>query len=686
MLASSYNQILVLCSVAVAILASYSALNMAGRVAHASGKAARLWLAGGAFVMGFGVWSMHFIGMLAFQLPIALGYDLTITGLSLLLAVASSALALHLVSQAELPWSRLIYGGLVMGLGVAGMHYTGMEAMLMTPRIVYDPLILALSVLVAVLASFGALWLGFRLRSQQDASLARAGAAMVMGCAIVGMHYTGMAASRFPLNSICGAANSGIENQWLAVLVIVVTLAVFSIALIVSMLDVRTHKLTSSLDLANDELIKLALHDNLTKLPNRTLLNDRLEQAIRRAERKKTEFSMLFFDLDGFKAVNDMHGHHVGDALLKEIANRLMSAKREEDTIARLGGDEFLMLMESERPENPATVAQRLIALVGQPFSYKGLQLQVTTSVGIAIYPEDGRSAHELMVNADAAMYHVKQQGRNDYQFFEPSMNAAMHQKMQLKRDLRQAIQRREFVLHYQPKFSVIDNEMAGMEALLRWQHPQDGLLAPDRFLPAAESSGLIVEIGYLVIEEACRQMKRWCEQGHCELTMAVNLSTVQLEQGDLVERVKAALEHNELAPSRLMLEITETTAMTDAERSLQVLDQLAALGVSISIDDFGTGYSSLMYLKRFPARELKIDRGFVRELTRGSSDEAIVRAVIALGKTLNMKIVAEGVETAEQKQLLEELGCHFLQGYLLGRPVAPDALDIQLHGRLIPS
>jgi diguanylate cyclase (GGDEF)-like protein len=419
MLVSSYNEALVACSIIVAILASYTALNMAGRVASASGKSSLLWLVGGSFAMGFGIWSMHFIGMLAFRLPIALGYDVPLTLLSLLVAVGSSALALHLVCQPRLPWGRLVSGGTLMGLGIACMHYTGMEAMRMSPGIIYVPWVFVLSVVIAIIASVAALWLAFRLREEGGrTTFTRIGASLVMGCAIIGMHYTGMAAAKFPVNSFCGAANSGIDTKWLAVLVIIVSLAVFAIALIVSMLDVRTSRLANSLDDANNELIKLALHDNLTRLPNRILLSDRLEQAICRSERRGSEFSVLFLDLDGFKAINDMHGHHTGDQVLKEVSRRLLEVRREEDTAARLGGDEFVLLMEPGSPENSAALAHRLIEAIEQPYEVSGALLQISTSIGIAVYPHDGKTEHELLVNADAAMYHAKKNGRNGYCFF----------------------------------------------------------------------------------------------------------------------------------------------------------------------------------------------------------------------------------------------------------------------------
>lgn len=684
MLASSHNEVLVAFSIIVAILASYTALNMASRVSSTSGRTAMWWLIGGSFAMGFGIWSMHFIGMLAFNLPIALGYDVPLTLISLFIAIVSSALALYLVCKDTLPKGRLVSGGTLMGLGIACMHYTGMEAMLMTPRIIYVPWIFVLSIVIAIVASIAALWLAFRLRQDSKrTTFTRMGASLVMGCAIVGMHYTGMAASKFPLNSFCGAANSGIDTKWLAILVIIVSLAVFAIALIISMLDVRTDRLSNSLDEATNELIELALHDNLTRLPNRILLGDRLAQAMHRAERSNGEFGVLFMDLDGFKAINDMHGHHAGDLLLKEVAKRLLKVSREEDTVARLGGDEFVLLMEPDSPENSALLAQRLIETIAQPFQISGIPLHISASVGIAIYPQDGKTEHELMVNADAAMYHAKQQGRNGYRFFEHAMNADVQLQMQLQQDLRQAIDNNELVLHYQPKFKAPNGPMIGLEALIRWQSPEHGFMTPDRFLPQAESSGLIVPIGNWVINEACRQMKVWSDQGHSDCSVAVNLSAVQLQHISLVEVVDTALEKHELTPTQLVLEITESTAMHDAETSLKVLNKLSALGVSISIDDFGTGYSSLLYLKQLPANELKIDRGFITELAQGNDDEAIVQAIIALGKTLGMRIVAEGVETSEQQSLLTQLGCDTLQGYLLGKPVPAEVLFTSVKAEL---
>ncbi len=626
--------------------------------------------------MGFGIWSMHFIGMLAFSLPIFLGYDVPLTILSLLIAIASSAFALWLVCQNDLPWVRLAMGGLLMGSGIAAMHYTGMYAMLMMPSMIYIPWIFVLSIIIAILASGAALWIAFHLRrNSRKARYTRIGASLVMGCAIVGMHYTGMAAAQFPVGSFCGAANTGIDTNWLAVLVIVVSLAVLAIALITSMLDVRTNRLANSLDQANNELIHLALHDNLTKLPNRVLLDDRLEQTIQKSTRGKRSFAVLFLDLDGFKAINDIHGHHIGDLLLCEVAQRMLSAKRGEDTAARLGGDEFVLLVDVNESQDAAALAQRLIDSISAPFTIAGNNLTVSASIGIALFPDDALTSHELMVNSDAAMYHAKEMGRNGYCFFESSMNINAHQQMQLQQDLRQALVREEFILHYQPKMLAPNGPMIGVEALLRWQSRDHGLVAPDQFLPLAEKTGLIIPIGNWVIDEACRQMSQWHEEGNRDWSIAINLSTVQLADAGLVDTVRTALECHSLDARHLVLEVTESTAMRDAEASLVILEQLAQLGVSISIDDFGTGYSSLLYLKRLPANELKIDRGFVTELAQGNDDAAIISAIIALGQTLGLKIVAEGVETTEQQQLLTRLGCNTLQGYLLGRPLPAELL-----------
>ncbi|MFG0272241.1 putative bifunctional diguanylate cyclase/phosphodiesterase [Pseudomonas sp. zjy_14] len=675
MLTGSYSSSLVLISLCVAILASYTALDLTGRIATAKGRAAYLWMGGGALAMGIGVWSMHFIGMLAFSLPIDLGYDLALTAFSLLIAVLSSGFALWLVSQPSLPALQLGFGALIMGAGIACMHYTGMAALRMLPGIDYDPTLFGASLLIAVGASAAALWIAFRLRTHTPyVRQIRGLAAVVMGFAIVGMHYTGMAAANFPEGSFCGALGGGLQGDSLVYLVLITTLAVLAVALLTSVLDARlearTAELARSLTLANQELTQLALHDTLTDLPNRTLLADRIEQAIAKVAEQGGCFALMFIDLDGFKPVNDAFGHHIGDLLLKAVAARLRGHLHSQDTLARIGGDEFVLLVELQEPNDAMDVAVKQVNLVSRPFRVAEHDLQLSASLGIVLYPGNGQDQHELLRNADAAMYHAKSAGKNGYSFFDVSMNSNARQQLQLLQDLRLALEQRQFSLHYQPKFDAHTCQPIGAEALLRWEHPQQGLLLPDRFIGLAEKTGLIIPIGEWVLIEACRQMRQWLDQGHLGWRMAVNLSAIQFCHAGLVDSVARALQQNGLPANCLTLEITETTAMHDADASLTVLQRLSDMGVDLSIDDFGTGYSSLMYLKRLPANELKIDRGFVRDLEQDSDDAAIVSAIVALGQALGLRIVAEGVETDKQQDFLTRLGCDSLQGYLLGQPV----------------
>ena len=685
MVLASYSPALVLISLCVAILASYTALDLSGRIATANGRAAYLWIGGGALAMGFGVWSMHFIGMLALSLPIELGYDLGLTVWSLLVAILSSGFALWLVSQPRLPALQLLYGALIMGAGISAMHYSGMAALRMQPGIDYDPALFGLSLVIAVAASAAALMIAFRLRQQTPyVRLARAGAAVVMGLAIVGMHFTGMAAASFPEGSFCGAALNGLSAKGLDNLVLVASLAVMTIALLTSIfdarLDARTAALAQSLTLANEELTQLALHDNLTGLPNRILLADRIGQAQRKVAEQGGCFSLMFIDLDGFKPVNDAFGHHLGDRLLREVAQRLRQQLRGQDTLARIGGDEFVMLVRLAEANDAPQVAARQVSLLSRSFQVDEHQLQISASIGIALYPGNGVSAEELLMNADAAMYHAKGAGKNGYSFFDVSMNTNARKQLQLLQDLRQALAQQQFSLHYQPKIDASNGQPVGAEALLRWEHPQQGLLMPDAFIGVAEKTGLIIPIGEWVLNEACRQMRVWFDQGYSHWRVAVNLSALQFCHKGLVDSVACALARHQLPANSLTLEITETTAMSDADASMTVLQQLSLMGVDLSIDDFGTGYSSLMYLKRLPANELKIGRGFVRDLEHDSDDAAIVSAIVALGQALGLRIVAEGVETDTQQSFLTTLGCDALQGYLLGHPKPAQQFMADIH------
>ncbi len=430
-----------------------------------------------------------------------------------------------------------------------------------------------------------------------------------------------------------------------------------------------------------------AYHDMLTGLPNRLLLRDRLSVAMAHAHRRRQHLALMFLDLDHFKLINDTLGHSTGDRLLQDLAQRLSGCVRQDDTVARVGGDEFTLLFPGlGRGLDAVRMAQKVLRSIAQPFFLDGQELNVTASVGIAIYPEDGKDAESLMSNADGAMYRAKDLGRNNYQLWTSGMNSRALERMALEGRLRRALERDEFVLHYQPIVDLATGQVVGMEALLRWQHPERGLVGPDTFIPVAEDSRLIIPIGEWVLGEACKQLRRWHDLGFTGLRVAVNLSGRQFQQQDIARTVEAALSETELPPHSLELEITESVAMQSAEWTASVLRILQRMGVRISIDDFGTGQSSLSYLKHFPLTTLKIDRSFVKDIRVNPDGEAIVNAVIALAHVLKLRVVAEGVETAEQIAFLREVGCEEMQGYYYSRPLPADEIGgMLMAGRFTP-
>jgi diguanylate cyclase (GGDEF)-like protein len=382
----------------------------------------------------------------------------------------------------------------------------------------------------------------------------------------------------------------------------------------------------------------------------------------------------MFLDIDSFKLVNDTLGHSLGDELLKVLASRLMTALREEDTIARMGGDEFTVLLSNiKSPDDAALIAQKLLEAVAQPTRVEGHELFVTTSIGIALYPQDGDSAESLLKNADNAMYRAKEIGPNQYQLCTTEMNRRATDRLSLENALRRALDRHEFVLHYQPQLRIDGEQVVGMEALLRWNRPDFGLVEPAKFIPIAEETRLIVEIGEWALREACRQAREWQRSRFPDLRMAVNLSPRQFQHADLRRMIAGALDDSGLDPHRLELEITESTAMQNTERTAAILRSLRNMGVQIAIDDFGTGHSSLNYLRSFPIDCVKIDQAFVHEIEGSASDRAIVAAVIAMAHGLNLRVVAEGVETEAQLEFLRNHGCEEVQGFLFSKPVPPE-------------
>jgi len=442
------------------------------------------------------------------------------------------------------------------------------------------------------------------------------------------------------------------------------------------------------------EIHRLAYYDSLTGLPNRVLFKDRLTQALAHARRYQSTLAVLFLDLDRFKVINDTLGHNVGDLLLKQAADRLTDSVRHSDSIgrsiekeethelARLGGDEFTALLTNIRdPQDAGAVARRIFEALARPFLIDGHEISVTASVGIAIFPTDGDSVDLLLKSSDIAMYHAKDQGRNNFQFYSGTMNALAAERLEMENDLRKALERHEFIVYYQPQVDIRTNRIMGAEALVRWCHPHRGMLLPAEFLPVAIETGMIRKLDQEVLFVACRQNKAWQDAGHTPIRVSVNVSNSFFHGASLTSAVARALQKTHLGPDYLELELTESITMRQVETSITMLQELRAMGVRLSIDDFGTGYSSLSHLQRFPLNMLKIDQSFVLDVTRNTANASITRAIISLAHSMGLSVLAEGVETDEQLAILREQGCDEAQGHFFGRPMPGDQLAQLLTG-----
>ena len=439
---------------------------------------------------------------------------------------------------------------------------------------------------------------------------------------------------------------------------------------------------TQGLEAATRQLRHLATHDALTGLPNRVLLDDRIAQALTHAHRERHSFAVMLCDLDRFKLINDSLGHHAGDHLLQEVARRLTNVVRDVDTVARLGADEFIIVLSPLTSRKDAeVVAQRVIGAMQPAVEIAGITIHASPSIGIAFYPDDGSSVETLIAHADAAMFAAKQRGRNSVQCYAAGMDAGTHEKVRLESDLHTALALRQFELYYQPKVDTMSGTFYSAEALIRWRHPERGLVSPAAFIPLAEECGLIGPIGEWVLREACRQGRAWQQAGLSPVRIAVNVAASQFRAGDLVETIHQALADAELEARFLEVELTESAVMSDPEESIKILEQLSEMGVLVSVDDFGTGYSSMSYLRRFPIDQLKIDRSFLSEITARSDDASIVGAIVSLAHNLRLKVVAEGVETVAQLDLLKTLGCDQYQGYQFSPPVPAAEFESLMRG-----
>ncbi|WP_342620485.1 EAL domain-containing protein [Rhodoferax sp. GW822-FHT02A01] len=796
-LVSSYDPQLVALSLLVAVFASYVALDLSRRVAQHSGKGAIVWLTGGSLVMGSGIWAMHFVGMMAFSLPIPLGYDWSITLVSWIAAITVSGVALYIASTKALNSRQLFVGGTIMGLGISLMHYVGMYAMQMDPAIVWNPWLVVLSIAIAIGASFVALRIFFWMRSHQQERVLQWQilSSIVMGLAIFTMHFTGMAAAQFPLGSICRSAN-GYGTGGFGYVVGAVAFGFLVTTLITSLLDARfdnqmrilatafnvqecilvtdadgkilrvneeftkvtgfmeeevigqnprilnsgrhdaaffaamwskvhttgswtgeiwncrkngqaflerltitavkdsngriVNYVSNSVDItknkaAEEEIQRLAFYDSLTNLSNRRLLIDRLQQALASSARNGHTGALLFIDLDNFKDLNDSQGHEMGDLLLRQVAARISGGVRACDTVSRFGGDEFVVLLEDlsadavEAASEAGRIGQKILDGLSISYDLGDASHHSTASMGIALFSNLDQGVEELLKQADIAMYQAKKAGRNRLRFFDRKMQESISARVSLEGELRQALLKNQFQLFYQIQVNS-EGCALGAEALIRWVHPQKGLVPPAQFIPIAEESGLILPIGQWVLDMACVQLKAWekieLTQG---LALAINVSAKQFQQADFVDQVVQAMQRHGINPQRLKLELTESMLLEDINDTISKMKTLNKLGVMFSLDDFGTGYSSLQYLKRLPLEQLKIDQSFVRDIVSDVQDRAIVHTIIAMASSLDMGVIAEGVETIDHQRMLLDKGCVNFQGYLFGKPLPIDEFEALL-------
>ncbi|WP_348957330.1 EAL domain-containing protein [Enterobacter cloacae complex sp. Mu1197] len=690
MLNISWDPVLIAISYLVAFIASFVALDSAGKIPLSSRKAALFWRMAGGISLGIGIWSMHFIGMLSMQMPMMMRYDLWLTLASLGVAVIASTTALDIaVAGKKRSLFRPIVATAILSAGVVSMHYIGMAALMLDGSIIWDRRIVGLSVVIAVVASGTALWLAFRLRDK-GVFIERLLAALVMAAAICAMHYTGMSAAHYP--EMSHTLPGGIGELGLSIWVSVTTLCLLGVMLIISLVDShrRTGRLTDNLRQLNRQLELQARFDALTGLANRHQMDIRMQDCLRSALLSNKQFAVIFLNVDHFKRVNDTWGHSVGDELLITVAQRITSRLTREMTLARLGGDAFILPVPECDDDKLNALLASLLEDVRRPLSICGHTLSTTISAGVSLYPQDGETLHELKLKADAALHHVKDDGRNGWAHYRSEMSTAIPAKPGFLQELSQALERDQFELWYQPTWYAQEKTIHGFEALLRWRHPEQGVVLPGLFIPSLEQTGLIIPVGNWAIEAACRQLHFWTEQGFSQWTLSLNLSPVQFEQPDIFHIVSSMLEKYSLSPSRLILEVTESTALKNLDRSIELLNAFNHAGITVSIDDFGTGYSNLLMLSVLPAKELKIDKSFVTSMLENEKSYKLVETIMSIARTMEMTVVAEGIETQEQQEVLTRLGCDYLQGYLFSRPLPAEQvpwllLQINSDRQIIP-
>ena len=681
MLHDSYNIYLLIASVIVAIFACFIALSL-DIVLHKYKALQKLekivWLFSG-LILGLAIWLMHFIGMMAGHLPAKYSFDLGLTVFSYLIAAIASVLAIWLNSHEKLPASRLAIGSILMGAGIVGMHYTGMLGLNVPGyKIVYNPVIVLLSVLIAIMGSGLAFWIAVKAKLRNNYTVQmRWVVAITLALSIVFMHYVGMVAVRFIEIVNVDILSEYLTNQRFVLFAMIFIISMILVSgLFLATLELRLDEKNRELTDLNQELADLALQDHLTKLPNRFYLDTYAERIFLEHQNNHQQIAFIYIDVDHFKVINDVFGHYVGDQLLLIIVDRIKGILDERTQLIRLGGDEFLLVVEKSYLTEAIHIAESLIHLVKGGYIIEDREIKASLSIGIAMYPEHGENLKNLLINADMAMFLSKDQGRNTHRIYNESMSTEkIKSEYTLTHDLANAIDEKQFTLFYQPKFDP-NYKIAGTEALIRWIHPVHGQVSPLQFIDLAEKTGLIIPLGYWVIEEACRQISEWKNCKNRFYPVAINLSARQFEHEELSEKLQELLIKYEVDPAHLIIEITENTMLRSVDLSQKTFETLKKMGIKIAIDDFGTGYSSFSYLKDFKFDELKIDRGFITDLVANSKEEAILESIIQLATKLGLQVTAEGVETQDQADILLRLGCHQLQGFLMAKPMPPQQLE----------
>ncbi|MFB1082175.1 EAL domain-containing protein [Jeotgalibacillus sp. JSM ZJ347] len=794
-----YNVFLVICSILIAIISSYAALLIVKSMTQTDRTVIkRLSLVFGSVIFGSGIWCMHFVAMLALHTGFEVSYDPLLLILSIVFAALSSSTAFILLSRPSVSNRQLIYCALFISAGILSMHYVGMEAMEMNAMIEYNPLLVFLSGMIAIVTSFAALKIFIYFSRQSESSLTGPMiSAVIMGIAIAGMHYTGMASATFTQHEAHSMTlnGTGLRQDVLGYLIVIIMFIILSFVFVVLFFEQKIRQTNRNYSIsdkiyrsliysANDAVItadqsgkilswnraaerifgyqkeealnqpltlimpdryaeahqqgmkryaetaqkvvidqtvelegqhknghifpielslssikdhhqqfftgiirditdrvkqqkkieELVYKDPLTHLPNRRMLLEELDRILNDLDQAHAEVAVAFIDMDRFKQINDIYGHETGDELLKLMAKRINHLTDSKDLFGRQSGDEFIIISPDCSPYQMSVKVNKMIEAFQDSFLINQTEIFISPSIGISLFPKDGTTAAELIKQADMAMYKAKELGRNQFQFYTKALNEEVLHKLKVEYGLRNAILNHELEIYYQPLVYIHTNQVKGVEALLRWNSPELGFVSPGDFIPLAEENQQIIPIGEWVLENACIQFMKWANEGHIIDHMSVNISAVQFQQPDFAEMVGSVLHKTGMPPSKLVLEVTETV-IQDVNHSLPTLNRLKDMGVKLSLDDFGTGYSSLQYLKDFPLSILKIDMSFIRSLLSDKRNQIVVNMIINMAEELNMEVVAEGVETENQRAYLANRNSLYYQGYLYSPPVSNQEL-----------